>query len=78
MLLPCPLAITRLCTQGGTLVLAGTMSAGALVSFMLFQQSLSSAFQVGRCAMPLQHLEALQSVGSIALAWQRVEQHVPA
>ena len=33
--------------QGGTLVLAGTMSAGALVSFMLFQQSLSSAFQVG-------------------------------
>ncbi|PRW60050.1 ATP-binding cassette sub-family B member 9 [Chlorella sorokiniana] len=30
---------------GGTLVLAGAMSAGALVSFMLFQQSLSSAFQ---------------------------------
>lgn len=31
---------------GGTLVLAGAMSAGSLVSFMLFQQSLSSAFQV--------------------------------
>lgn len=33
---------------GGTLVLRGAMSAGSLVSFMLFQQSLSSAFQVGR------------------------------
>jgi ATP-binding cassette subfamily B (MDR/TAP) protein 9 len=32
---------------GGTLVLRGSMSAGSLVSFMLFQQSLSSAFQVG-------------------------------
>lgn len=32
---------------GGTLVLRGAMSAGSLVSFMLFQQSLSSAFQVG-------------------------------
>jgi ATP-binding cassette subfamily B (MDR/TAP) protein 9 len=31
---------------GGTLVLRGAMSAGALVSFMLFQQSLSSSFQV--------------------------------
>ena len=31
---------------GGTLVLAGHMSAGSLVSFMLYQQSLSSAFQV--------------------------------
>lgn len=30
---------------GGTLVLRGAMSAGSLVSFMLFQQSLSSAFQ---------------------------------
>ena len=29
---------------GGTLVLRGAMSAGALVSFMLFQQSLSAAF----------------------------------
>lgn len=40
---------------GGTLVLRGSMSAGSLVSFMLFQQSLSSAFQVGRrpgCAWP--------------------------
>lgn len=35
---------------GGTLVLRGAMSAGALVSFMLFQQSLSSAFQVGALA----------------------------
>ena len=32
---------------GGTLVLRGAMSAGSLVSFMLFQQSLSAAFQVG-------------------------------
>lgn len=32
---------------GGSLVLAGRMSPGALVSFMLYQQSLSSAFQVG-------------------------------
>lgn len=32
---------------GGTLVLVGSMSAGALVSFMLYQQSLASAFQVG-------------------------------
>jgi ATP-binding cassette subfamily B (MDR/TAP) protein 9 len=31
---------------GGTLVLSGYMSAGSLVSFMLYQQSLSSAFQV--------------------------------
>uniref|UniRef100_A0A6S8M2Q5 ATP-binding cassette transporter n=1 Tax=Dunaliella tertiolecta TaxID=3047 RepID=A0A6S8M2Q5_DUNTE len=31
---------------GGTLVLAHTMSPGALVSFMLYQQSLSSAFQM--------------------------------
>ena len=31
---------------GGNLVLQGHMSAGALVSFMLYQQSLSSAFQV--------------------------------
>ncbi|PSC71292.1 ATP-binding cassette sub-family B member 9 [Micractinium conductrix] len=30
---------------GGTLVLRGAMSAGSLVSFMLFQQSLSAAFQ---------------------------------
>ncbi|KFM26191.1 ATP-binding cassette sub-family B member 9 [Auxenochlorella protothecoides] len=30
---------------GGRLVLAGSMSAGALVSFMLYQQSLSGAFQ---------------------------------
>lgn len=30
---------------GGTLVLRGSMSAGALVSFMLYQQSLSAAFQ---------------------------------
>lgn len=30
---------------GGTLVLGGEMSAGALVSFMLYQQSLSAAFQ---------------------------------
>lgn len=35
---------------GGTLVLRGAMSAGSLVSFMLFQQSLSSAFQVGGAA----------------------------
>lgn len=41
--LPCPPCAPA---QGGTLVLAGAMSAGALVSFMLFQQSLSSAFQV--------------------------------
>ena len=33
---------------GGSLVLGGAMSAGALVSFMLYQQSLSGAFQVGR------------------------------
>ena len=33
---------------GGTLVLRGAMSAGALVSFMLFQQSLSASFQVRR------------------------------
>ena len=32
---------------GGSLVLAGAMSAGSLVSFMLYQQSLSGAFQVG-------------------------------
>ncbi len=31
---------------GGNLVLQGHMSAGALVSFMLYQQSLASAFQV--------------------------------
>jgi ATP-binding cassette subfamily B (MDR/TAP) protein 9 len=31
---------------GGTLVLVGQMSAGALVAFMLYQQSLTSAFQV--------------------------------
>ena len=31
---------------GGHLVLGGSMSAGSLVSFMLYQQSLSSAFQV--------------------------------
>ena len=31
---------------GGNLVLEGHMSAGALVSFMLYQQSLASAFQV--------------------------------
>lgn len=31
---------------GGSLVLEGAMSAGALVSFMLYQQSLSGAFQV--------------------------------
>ena len=31
---------------GGSLVLQGHMSAGALVSFMLYQQSLASAFQV--------------------------------
>jgi len=30
---------------GGSLVLAGSMSAGSLVSFMLYQQSLSGAFQ---------------------------------
>lgn len=30
---------------GGTLVLVGRMSAGALVSFMLYQQSLAAAFQ---------------------------------
>ncbi|GAB4821914.1 hypothetical protein N2152v2_008960 [Parachlorella kessleri] len=30
---------------GGSLVLAGAMSAGSLVSFMLYQQSLSGAFQ---------------------------------
>lgn len=30
---------------GGTLVLGGKMSPGALVSFMLYQQSLSGAFQ---------------------------------
>ena len=30
---------------GGTLVLEGKMSPGALVSFMLYQQSLSGAFQ---------------------------------
>lgn len=30
---------------GGSLVLCGAMSAGALVSFMLYQQSLSAAFQ---------------------------------
>ncbi len=33
---------------GGTLVLEGRMSAGGLVSFMLYQQSLGGAFQVGR------------------------------
>ncbi len=32
---------------GGSLVLKGAMSAGSLVSFMLFQQSLSGSFQVG-------------------------------
>ena len=31
---------------GGNLVLDDRMSAGALVSFMLYQESLSSAFQV--------------------------------
>lgn len=31
---------------GGNLVLEGSMSAGSLVSFMLYQQSLSNAFQV--------------------------------
>lgn len=31
---------------GGSLVLVGRMSAGALVSFMLYQQSLAAAFQV--------------------------------
>ncbi len=31
---------------GGSLVLDGAMSAGSLVSFMLYQQSLSGAFQV--------------------------------
>ena len=31
---------------GGHLVLQGRMSAGALVSFMLYQQSLSNSFQV--------------------------------
>lgn len=31
---------------GGSLVLAGAMSPGSLVSFMLYQQSLSSAFQM--------------------------------
>ncbi len=37
---------------GGSLVLAHTMSPGALVSFMLYQQSLSSAFQVsGHCPL---------------------------
>ena len=30
---------------GGTLVLVGQMSAGALVAFMLYQQSLASAFR---------------------------------
>ena len=35
---------------GGNLVLDGSMSAGSLVSFMLYQQSLSSAFQV--CLRP--------------------------
>lgn len=34
---------------GGNLVLQGQMSAGALVSFMLYQQSLASAFQVHLC-----------------------------
>lgn len=37
---------------GGTLVLVGDMSAGALVSFMLYQQSLASAFEVGFCRAP--------------------------
>ena len=37
---------------GGTLVLAGHMSAGALVSFMLYQQSLASAFQVNSIISP--------------------------
>lgn len=42
-------------SAGGRLVLDGRMSAGALVSFMLYQQSLSSAFQVDgmlSCVMP--------------------------
>ena len=38
---------------GGNLVLQGHMSAGALVSFMLYQQSLTSAFQVIPLSSPL-------------------------
>ena len=34
---------------GGKMVLQGQMSAGALVSFVLYQQSLTSAFQVMHC-----------------------------
>ena len=36
---------------GGNLVLEGHMSAGALVSFMLYQQSLASAFQVSTASI---------------------------
>jgi ATP-binding cassette subfamily B (MDR/TAP) protein 9 len=58
---------------GGTLVLHGSMSAGALVSFMLFQQSLSAAFQVGR--QPAGCGAGVRAPHTLALACPRLGRH---
>jgi len=52
---------------GGNLVLEGHMSAGALVSFMLYQQSLASAFQVSTASNSLK-LFLFATAQSVSLA----------
>lgn len=49
---------------GGTLVLIGHMSAGSLVSFMLYQQSLAAALQV---SIPSEILITESEVDALAL-----------
>jgi len=61
---------------GGNLVLEGHMSAGALVSFMLYQQSLASAFQVSTAPTSVR-LCLLATAQSASLATlQSVSVHV--
>ncbi len=62
---------------GGRLVLDGRMSAGALVSFMLYQQSLNAAFQasptlflarlasIHRCSLMILLCPRLQNLGDV-------------
>lgn len=54
---------------GGNLVLQGQMSAGALVSFMLYQQSLASAFQVNAVSNAFLPVLAVCLLGGPELTW---------
>ena len=59
-------------TQGGTLVLERRMSQGSLISFMLYQGSLSSAFDsLGYCFTGMS-----AAVGAQPLSRSRARRHV--